>query len=56
MIRKEGSGYAVYSEKGRRLSRVLDSYKAAASRLREIEFWKRQGSGHDSNDSKKSSS
>lgn len=40
MIRKVGSKYYVYSEKGKRLSRGYTSRKAAVKRLRQIEFFK----------------
>ena len=40
MIRKVGGGYVVLSEEGKRLSKVLKTYKAAAKRLGEVEFWK----------------
>ena len=39
MIRKDGSGYSVYSEKGKRLSKPM-SKEAAHKRLGQIEFFK----------------
>lgn len=39
MIRKSGSGYKVYSKKGRALSRRLP-LRGAVKRLRQIEWFK----------------
>jgi hypothetical protein len=43
MIRKVPGGYKVYSEKGRPLSKVLKSMKAAKKRLAQIEYFKHKG-------------
>jgi hypothetical protein len=40
MIRKVKGGYVVKSHKGKKLSRVYKSKKAAARRLRQIEYFK----------------
>jgi len=40
MIRKAGGGYVVLSEEGKRLSKVLKTYKAAAKRLAQVEYFK----------------
>lgn len=40
MIKKVKGGYKVLSEGGRPLSKVLKSYKAAAKRLAQVEYWK----------------
>lgn len=40
MIRKTKSGYVVYSEKGKRLSRPYKSRAQAVKRLRQIEYFK----------------
>jgi hypothetical protein len=39
MIRKSGSGYKVYSRKGKALSRTL-SHGGAVKRLRQVEYHK----------------
>ena len=41
MIRKSGSGYKVFSEKGKPLSKVL-SRRAAEKRLQQVEYFKRK--------------
>jgi len=43
MVRKQNGGWVVVSEKGKRLSRVYNSRKAAQARLNEIEYFKRKG-------------
>lgn len=43
MIRKNGSGYVVYSESGKRLSKTYKSRKEAEKRLRQIEYFKHKG-------------
>lgn len=40
MIRKEGSGFTVYSKKGKPLSKKGLSKKAAVKRLRQVEYFK----------------
>lgn len=40
MIRKTKSGYVVVSSKGKRLSKVLKTKKAAVKRLRQVEYFK----------------
>lgn len=40
MIKKPGSGYVVYSIKGKKLSRTYASKKEAAKRLGQIEYFK----------------
>jgi len=40
MIHKSKQGYTVYSEKGKRLSRIYKSKKAAQKRLKQIEYFK----------------
>jgi hypothetical protein len=40
-IRKSGSGYAVFSKKGKRLSKKGISHRAAVKRLRQVEYFKR---------------
>jgi len=42
MIRKTDSGYVVYSEKGKKLSRAYSPKTAASKRLREIEYFKQK--------------
>jgi hypothetical protein len=42
MIKKTKSGYVVYSEKGKKLSRVYKTKTEASKRLREIEYFKRR--------------
>jgi hypothetical protein len=44
MIRKDGSGYSVYSEKGKRLSKPM-SKEGAKHRLSQIEFFKNAKKG-----------
>ena len=41
MINKDGSGYSVYSKKGKRLSKPM-SKGAAKKRLSQIEYFKRK--------------
>lgn len=48
MIRKEGSEYFVYSEKGKKLSKGYGSKAAAEKRLGQIEFFK-----HENDDNKR---
>lgn len=43
MIRKIGTKYYVYSEKGKKLSRGYSSKGQAAKRLHEIEYFKHKG-------------
>jgi len=40
MIKKVKGGYVVFSEKGKRLSKVLKSKEAAKRRLRQVEYFK----------------
>ena len=40
MIKAEEGGYVVYSEKGKRLSKVYATKKEADKRLQEIEYFK----------------
>ena len=40
MIRKVGSGYKVYSEKGKPLSKVYPTKSQAQARLRQVDYWK----------------
>ena len=42
MIRKVRGGYAVFSEKGKKLSRVYKTRKEAAKRLGQIEHFKKK--------------
>lgn len=43
MIKKEKSGFVVYSEEGERLSKPLPSYSQALDRLKQIEYYKTYG-------------
>ena len=43
MIRKVPGGYVVLSEKGKRLSKILKTYKQAVKRLRQVEYFKHKG-------------
>ena len=45
MIVEEGGGWVVKSEKGKNLSKVLKSRKAAEKRIWQIEFFKNQDKG-----------
>ena len=40
MIRKTSSGYVVYSEKGKKLSKPYRTRKEAEKRLKQIEWFK----------------
>jgi hypothetical protein len=43
MIRKVSDGYKVYSKKGKPLSKVYKTKKAAKKRLKQIEYFKHKG-------------
>jgi len=43
VIKRSGSGYAVFSKKGKRLSKKGLSKKAARRRLAQIEYFKHKG-------------
>lgn len=43
MIRKVNSGYKVYSEKGKPLSKVYPTKAQAQKRLDQIEYYKKKG-------------
>lgn len=43
MIRKTKGGYKVVSHKGKKLSKVYKSKKAAQKRLKQIEYFKHKG-------------
>ncbi len=43
MIRKEGAGWVVLSEEGKRLSRVLKTHGEAVKRLAQVEYFKNKG-------------
>lgn len=43
MIRKVGSGYKVFSESGKPLSKIMHSHSQAMKRLRQIEWFKMRG-------------
>ena len=45
MIVKSGKGYQVKSESGKNLSKGGMSKKAAEKRLKQVEYFKHQGSG-----------
>ena len=40
MIKKSGSGYKVYSERGKALSRTYPTKSQAQARLKQIEYYK----------------
>ncbi len=40
MIKKWGNGYVVFSERGKKLSRVYPTREEAEKRLRQIEYFK----------------
>jgi len=43
MIQEVPGGYVVLSEKGKKLSKVLPTYAAAAKRLMQVEYFKKKG-------------
>jgi hypothetical protein len=43
MVRKVKGGYVVKSKRGKKLSRVYNTKKAAQKRLRQIEYFKHKG-------------
>lgn len=44
MVRKTGSGFAVFSHKtGKKLSRIYKTKEGALQRLREIQYFKHKG-------------
>ncbi len=42
-VRKTGNGYAVYSKKGKKLTKKPLSKMGAKKRLRELEYFKHKG-------------
>jgi len=43
MIKRVDGGWKVFSEKGKPLSKVLESYSAAVKRLKQVEYYKNKG-------------